>query len=113
MEIINKYRINKIKNFINLFKVHCEKWQIECTFKSFLYYEWNGYYSPAYELLLFAPKIYLANSKVFKKYWNDLDVDFKKDLMDIETFRVIEHDLFRNKNIHNFLKKVMLSDSKV
>jgi len=101
----------KIKEFIKVIENYCNENSIDNNFKEFLFHKWNGIISNSFVYLIDAPKIYLANSKIFKNFYLMIDNDFKRDIMTEEEYKAIQSGLKRNKKIHNYLKKLMGPDS--
>jgi len=107
----NKIYKRQIKKFKELMRTFCRQNHIAEDFESFLNYQWNGFYSPGYVYLYMLPHVYLVNSKCFIEYYNNLDPDFKQDVITKQEFKSAQQQLQKNKKMQEYLKKVMKDDS--
>lgn len=90
---------------------YCAKHNLKEDFRTFLFHGKNDVCSKTYRFLYGCPKIYLVNSKAFREYYETLDCDFKRDIIDEEDINRVLLWLKRNKKLKKFLKKVMGKDS--
>ena len=111
MTMTERYYTKKIKDFLKIKDVFCEERNINNSFKEFLFHEKNDFCSPAFYVLHLCPKIYLVNSKIFKKYYYSLDKDFRDDLLTGTEFHENLIFIKRNKKILKMLKSVQKNDS--
>lgn len=81
------------------------------SFSTWLLYEHDGMYSPAYTHLYKLPLIYLANSHAFSAYYRMLDKDFRQDLFTAEQWKTTQKFLKRNEKFKIYLRKIMGEDS--
>lgn len=113
MEIILIYYRKKIKEFLKMVEEFCVRNGLENSIKNFLDFQWNGFYSPAYNYLLKAPKIYILNSKKIWEYYQKLDPDFQQDLIPKDEIKELEYDLKHTPYLRDFIKEIMGEDSRL
>lgn len=108
---INRVYKKQIKNFNIAMKRYCEEHNLKNDFETFLYHEWNGFTSPAYNYLFILPVIYLVNSTAFMNYYYQLDKDFQDDLVTISEINALKKELKRNEEMVIYLRKIMGKDA--
>jgi len=106
----NKLLIKKIEKWhkqMNAFrKIHNLN-----SFYEYLFFGWNGITSHTYCFLYIAPKTYLANSKAFRKFYYQLDRDFKDDIFTHQELSSTIRELQINHELKQYLQKIMKEDS--
>lgn len=111
-KLINVVYQQKIKRFNVALVEHCQKNNIACSLKDFLYDQWNGFCSPAYTYLFLLPVCYMVCSKMINDYYMKLDKDFRDDLVynyDLVA-QGVRNDLMNNLELKQLLQKELGND---
>lgn len=102
---------------INCYKFHkfvmgyCEKNGIQNSFEAFLWFKFNGIISSTYRFLYKAPLHYVSNSKAFRRFYNTIDLDFRKDIMTIDEMTNIQKYIQQSVPLVRALKRIMKEDA--
>ena len=117
-EAIDNLFERRIEHFYDFVKTFLSARNVEIKnifsedFNNFIHYKEspNAYIFTSYTSLYRAPKELLVSSKAFKKYWNQLDHDFREDLIDEETYKRQYLTLTTQQSIQKVLKKYLDKD---
>jgi len=109
-QILNKYYISKYNKFNKIVKKFCNEKNICYNFITFLNYNKNAFASETYKYLHVAPKIFLACSKSFDKYYNSLDIDFATDIIERKELYEYRKQIKKNKELLLFFKQQLKND---
>jgi len=108
--ILNNYYMKQYNKFDKMVKKFCKEKDINYKFITFLNYNKNAFASETYKYLYVAPKIFLASSKCFEKYYNNLDADFANDIIQRKELYEYRNQVKKNKKLFSFFKKQLKDD---
>jgi len=111
IDVITRIYMAKTRKAINYMNKFCKENKIENNFNTFLFYEFSGFCSPAYYYLHFFPKLYLANSRSYRKYHKQLDKDFQDDILPTNEIRMLIKQLKRDEQLLEYFKSIQGDDS--
>ena len=104
---------NKIKKFIKEVEHYNSQHNLK-SFEEFIFHNYNGICSSTFGILTTAPKLLLVGSKSFKKYYSNLDIDFKRDFFDsneeMYTYNYFYKILKENKTIQKYIENYLKED---
>lgn len=101
----------QINTFVLKMDKYCEKNNLPKKFNCFLNHKEDGdYISKTYVHLFDAPKVLLANSLSFLEYYNNLDIDFKTDIISSQEIYDMQMYALHNPSLREFLFKILKDD---
>lgn len=107
------FELDKVKAFKEKIEGVAESFGLSRNIKDFMEYKEKPtqYVPTIYKYLFSAPKVFLANSKSFRKMYEQLDRDFALDLIDPGELKNMKVRIFIDNELREGLKEIMAEDS--
>jgi len=111
-QVVDALMMQRIEKFDSFVKDFCEQRGIDKNFISFLTHKTTPtqYVPDSYNSLYRAPLELLVSSKSFKDFYDNLDEDFKQDLVPHDTYRSQFLTLATQQSIQKILKSYLKED---
>jgi len=84
---------------------YCKENKVK-DFHDFIYRGWNGFCGESFGVLSTAPEILLSNIIIFKEMYNQMDPDFKQDLMH-SSFTFYLKKISLNKPLKKYINEII------